>query len=117
MQSALLIYLKSCPDLLLRNGVVLSNERVPCSQDTISDCTNERNINFSVERAHCTVSSFPAKNDTVNLSAENLSSLVRSATETIQKRPTLTLAEHLQSNFTIQGELIQSLISKAMLCG
>ena len=95
---------------------MLLNRQVRCSSETITGCTNERNINFSVERAHCTVASFPVKNDTANLSIENLSSLVSSAIEAIQNRPTPTLAKYLWSNFTIQGKLTQSLVISYVPC-
>ena len=73
-----------------------------CFVYSVKRCPQFLRINgITTYRYHCTVTSFPAKDDEANLSLEDLSALLRSANEMIQSmnRPQLLFA----SNFTIQG--------------
>ena len=77
----------SCPQLLRRNGPPQN-------------------------RYHCTVTSFPAKDDKANLSLEDLSTLLHSASEMIQSRNRSQLL--FVSNFTFHG--IPQHIKNSFLC-
>ena len=75
---------------------------IHCTYSSLFSCPELFRRNGQLQyRYHCTVTSFPAKDSNANLSLEDLSALLHSASKTIQSRsrPGLRFA----SNFTFQG--------------